>query len=330
MAKVTDMGLSKVLNSTQQLKADGAGSNLLMAPELLKYQYYDKKVDCYSFALLIWQILTWTQNPFQEYLDRGDLDAFVEAVYYQKVRPAIPPNLKVHPKLIQLMNTGWAHSPKDRPDFTEFVMGLDDCLISTLFKDEEYANFWKQNWGAQMHQKEQRVVPAKEVISWNTFIQAFYEYLKKYGVKFPKNPESDVYYLSFKAILIDGKNDSVNLERLLLVEKWFGPMYPSQTVTLFVGNEAHLHSNPSVSKLILTLPGPTLDLSSSRKSPITKSARTESKTIITSNRPPREPSQSKRLRSRSISVERNLIKSDNKNSPKNNSPNKRGSTISQN
>jgi len=47
----------------------------------------------------------------------------------------------------QLMDAGWAHIAKDRPDFSEIVMALDDCLITTLFKDEHYASFWKKKIG---------------------------------------------------------------------------------------------------------------------------------------------------------------------------------------
>jgi serine/threonine protein kinase len=222
MAKVTDMGLSKLM--TKQLKADGAGSNLWMAPELLKYQYYDAKVDVYSFALLVWQVLTWTRNPFQDYLDKGDLDVFVEAVYHHHVRPEIPKG--THPKLIELMDAGWAHLAKDRPDFSDIVMMLDDCFITTLFKDEHYASFWKKNWGAKILHKERRVEPAKEVLPFSVFANALYDYLSNFGVIKPENLESDVYYLCLKVIVADPKEvtPSVTLERLLLIEKWFGPL----------------------------------------------------------------------------------------------------------
>uniref|UniRef100_A0A6B2KZJ3 Protein kinase domain-containing protein n=1 Tax=Arcella intermedia TaxID=1963864 RepID=A0A6B2KZJ3_9EUKA len=221
MAKVTDMGLSKVM-TIKQLKADGAGSNLWMAPELLKYQYYDEKVDVYSFALLIWQVLTWTRNPFQDYLDRGDLNLFVEAVYYRKVRPEIPKG--THPRLVTLMNAGWAHHAKDRPEFSSIVTVLDDCMVTTLFKDERYAIFWQKNWGAKKLHKEERIEPAKEKIPFATFAEGLYDYLSQYGVLFPANPDSDVYYLCLKVMVVDPKFDAVTIDRLLLVEKWFGPL----------------------------------------------------------------------------------------------------------
>jgi hypothetical protein len=105
-------------------------------------------------------------------------------------------------------------------------MALDDCLITTLFKDETYAKFWKKNWGAKILHKERRVEPAKEVIPFNLFANALYEYLSSYGIVKPENPESDVYYLCLKVMAVDPKevNPSVTLERFLLIEKWFGPL----------------------------------------------------------------------------------------------------------
>jgi len=178
------------------------------------------------------------------------------------------------------MNAGWAHVPKDRPEFTQIALDLDECFILTLFKDEEYANFWKQNWGAKKIQKEKRVQPAKEIIPWSTFIQVFYDYLKKFGVQYPVNPESDVYYLSFKAIALEPtKHDSVSLERLLLIEKWFGPLCTSPVP--LVGNSV---SSPALPNLTLSLPTP-LDPPSSRKSPTIKSSReTKARSNISSTR----------------------------------------------
>jgi len=64
------------------------------------------------------------------------------------------------------------------------------------------------------------------VIPFTIFANALYDYLGTYGVIKPENPESDVYYLCLKVMVVDPKevNPSVTLERLLLVEKWFGPL----------------------------------------------------------------------------------------------------------
>uniref|UniRef100_A0A6B2KYP4 Protein kinase domain-containing protein n=1 Tax=Arcella intermedia TaxID=1963864 RepID=A0A6B2KYP4_9EUKA len=278
MAKVTDMGLSKIM-TIKQLKADGAGSNLWMAPELLKYQYYDEKVDVYSFSLLIWQVLTWTRNPYQDYLDRGDLDVFVEAVYYRRVRPEIPKG--THPRLVSLIQAGWAHQAKERPHFSEIVPVLDDCLVSTLFKDERYAIFWQRNWGARKLQKEERVEPAKEVVPFTVFAQAFYDYLSHFGVHYPINPESDVYYLCLKVMLVDPKFDAVTLDRLQLIEKWFGPLIDDNFMTSPRLSKTPRKSSQSKSSTTINVP---LNLGNVKKEPSSPSLPRSPSTTVESPR----------------------------------------------
>ena len=66
------------------------GSFLWMAPELMTRQPYNHKSDVYSWAIILWQLLTGAHEPYDTYSDRN---AFTVDVGERGVRPAIPPDL---------------------------------------------------------------------------------------------------------------------------------------------------------------------------------------------------------------------------------------------
>jgi len=114
--KVFDFGLCKSLSP--HLKArEGygyrltgrAGSLPYMAPEVINMETYDTKCDVYSFAILLWEILSLRQ-AFKGLSPQE----FVERVVVRKERLHLPPKT---PPLTRLMiPEAWEHDPRKRPD----------------------------------------------------------------------------------------------------------------------------------------------------------------------------------------------------------------------
>lgn len=122
------------MKSSQQLQ-ESLSTYQWMAPETLgnacKKVEYDEKADVYSFAVILWEILT-LEFPFGEYLafeeysytaPSGEVvfnaDALKEAIESKKLRPTIPTTAPEHLK--SLIRKCWSHKPSNRPSFNEIV-----------------------------------------------------------------------------------------------------------------------------------------------------------------------------------------------------------------
>lgn len=115
--KVSDFGLSRM--KEQALPAGewgqmtvAAGTCHWMAPEVFTGSSYDEKVDVYSYAMILFEIIC-REIPFEE-----EEAADVGNMTVRGARPdldAVPPNC---PALLRrLMIHCWAHDPRTRPDF---------------------------------------------------------------------------------------------------------------------------------------------------------------------------------------------------------------------
>lgn len=125
LVKVSDFGLSRMMEATGKgSAADGkmtalAGTCHWMAPEVFKGGNYDEKVDVYSYAMVLFEIIC-REIPFEE-----SEAVAVGKLITQGKRPdieAVPPDC---PKpLMDLMLQCWAQEPQDRPPFDVIVARL--------------------------------------------------------------------------------------------------------------------------------------------------------------------------------------------------------------
>ncbi|GFP97794.1 serine/threonine-protein kinase ht1 [Phtheirospermum japonicum] len=96
------------------------GTYRWMAPEVINHQPYDQKADVFSFAIVLWELVTAkvpydTMTPLQAALG-----------VRQGLRPELPK--KGHPKLLELMQKCWAAVPNDRPSFSKIKIELEELL----------------------------------------------------------------------------------------------------------------------------------------------------------------------------------------------------------
>ncbi|KAL7117747.1 hypothetical protein ACP275_03G092800 [Erythranthe tilingii] len=119
VVKVADFGVARFQNNGGVMTAE-TGTYRWMAPEVINHQPYDQKADVFSFAIVLWELVTAkipydTMTPLQAALG-----------VRQGLRPELPKN--AHPKLIEIMQKCWEALPIDRPPFSEIRIELEELL----------------------------------------------------------------------------------------------------------------------------------------------------------------------------------------------------------
>ncbi|XP_001511321.1 receptor-interacting serine/threonine-protein kinase 4 [Ornithorhynchus anatinus] len=128
--KISDFGLAKCsgLSHSHDLSMDGlCGTIAYLPPERIKEKnrFFDTKHDVYSFAIVIWGVLT-QKKPFAD--EKNILHIMVKVV--KGHRPELPPVSKSRPRscnnLIRLMQKCWRDNPRERPTFQEITSETED------------------------------------------------------------------------------------------------------------------------------------------------------------------------------------------------------------
>lgn len=119
VVKVADFGVARIQSGEGVMTAE-TGTYRWMAPEVINHQPYDQKADVFSFAVVLWELVTAkvpyeTMTPLQAALG-----------VREGLRPELPKN--AHPKLLDLMQKCWQGEPSIRPSFSEILVGLGELL----------------------------------------------------------------------------------------------------------------------------------------------------------------------------------------------------------
>jgi len=114
--KVSDFGIANVLEKDRKMSV--VGTVPWTAPELLRGTPYTEKVDVYSFAIILWELLE-RKFPYEDllYFD------IIHRVTNQQMRPKIPPQCPNNFR--SLMQECWMDDPNQRPAFDEIVFKFD-------------------------------------------------------------------------------------------------------------------------------------------------------------------------------------------------------------
>lgn len=115
--KIADFGIACEV-AYCDLLADDPGTYRWMAPEMIKHKSYGKKVDVYSFGLMLWEMVSGT-IPYEE---MTPIQAAF-AVVNKNLRPAIPGDCP--PAMRALIEQCWSLQPEKRPDFWQVVKVLE-------------------------------------------------------------------------------------------------------------------------------------------------------------------------------------------------------------
>jgi len=112
--KVCDFGLARSSPDDQEKKGGLTivGTNEWMAPEVAMGETYDSSADVFSYAMVIYEMLTRTDPPARKL---KDCYAFKPEDFKNKIPPETPP------KLWELLCDCAATTPADRPDFKSIV-----------------------------------------------------------------------------------------------------------------------------------------------------------------------------------------------------------------
>ncbi|XP_070764462.1 serine/threonine-protein kinase TNNI3K [Enoplosus armatus] len=124
-AVVADFGESRFLQSVHEDNMTKQPGNLRwMAPEVFtQCTRYSVKADMFSYALCLWELLT-GEIPFAHLKPA----AAAADMAYHHIRPPIGYSI---PKPISaLLIRGWYACPEDRPEFSEVVSNLEECLCN--------------------------------------------------------------------------------------------------------------------------------------------------------------------------------------------------------
>uniref|UniRef100_A0AAQ6IHC8 Serine/threonine-protein kinase TNNI3K n=1 Tax=Anabas testudineus TaxID=64144 RepID=A0AAQ6IHC8_ANATE len=124
-AVVADFGESRFLQSVEEDNMTKQPGNLRwMAPEVFtQCTRYSVKADMFSYALCLWELLT-GEIPFAHLKPAA---AAADMAYHQ-IRPPVGNSI---PKPISaLLMRGWNACPEDRPEFSEVVSSLEECLCN--------------------------------------------------------------------------------------------------------------------------------------------------------------------------------------------------------
>ncbi|CAL4902227.1 unnamed protein product [Urochloa decumbens] len=125
-AKVVDFGVA-CEEAYCNLSEDDPGTYRWMAPEMYKHKPYGRKVDVYSFGILLWELVTGSL-PYE---DMTPLQAAF-AVVNKNLRPVIPSSCPAAVKF--LIEQCWSWSPDKRPEFRQIVPILEN-LKTVLERD---------------------------------------------------------------------------------------------------------------------------------------------------------------------------------------------------
>uniref|UniRef100_H2LG72 TNNI3 interacting kinase n=1 Tax=Oryzias latipes TaxID=8090 RepID=H2LG72_ORYLA len=134
-AVVADFGESRFLQSVDEDNMTKQPGNLRwMAPEVFtQCTRYSVKADMFSYALCLWELLT-GEIPFAHLKPA----AAAADMAYHHIRP--PLGYSIPKPISALLMRGWNSCPEDRPEFSEVVSSLEECLCNAEFMSPASSN----------------------------------------------------------------------------------------------------------------------------------------------------------------------------------------------
>nr|CCA23310.1 protein kinase putative [Albugo laibachii Nc14]CCA24354.1 protein kinase putative [Albugo laibachii Nc14] len=125
--KLSDFGLARVKAHVQTMTGN-CGTVQWMAPEVLGHQKYTEKADVFSFAIVIWEVMT-GRCPY----DGMSQIHVALGVLNRNLRPSIPRDCP--PFFARLMKSCWNRQPELRPSFPHIVSAFRSYQSKLMHQD---------------------------------------------------------------------------------------------------------------------------------------------------------------------------------------------------
>ncbi|XP_037718073.1 fibroblast growth factor receptor homolog 2-like [Drosophila subpulchrella] len=125
--KIADFGLARDIQDADYYRKCAIGLLPIkwMAPESLKEQKYDSRSDVWSFGVLLWEMMTYGDQPYHNILTAEDLYSFL--ITGQRMVKPEKCSLNIYVIMLQC----WLMDSSARPTFSELVRSFDDILETT-------------------------------------------------------------------------------------------------------------------------------------------------------------------------------------------------------
>ncbi|XP_024135066.1 insulin receptor b isoform X2 [Oryzias melastigma] len=125
--KIGDFGMTRDIYETDYYRKGGKGLLPVrwMAPESLKDGVFTAHSDCWSFGVVMWEISTLAEQPYQGLSNEQVLKFVMDGGFLD--RPDNCPE-----RMHSLMQMCWQYNPKMRPTFLEIIDMLRDDLHPTF------------------------------------------------------------------------------------------------------------------------------------------------------------------------------------------------------
>lgn len=122
-----------------------------MAPEVIKNEKYNGKADVYSFAILMFQVVT-DLIPYPDFHSKKiNFYQFYKKVAHENYRPEF--TVPVKEPLKKLIIQCWSENPSERPSFKEIFNKLAYCVedsVYDVFEDDNEYKYYLDNVNADV------------------------------------------------------------------------------------------------------------------------------------------------------------------------------------
>lgn len=129
IVKISDFGTSRQWNEIST-KMSFAGTVAWMAPEIIRSEPYNDKVDIWSYGVVLWELLT-CEIPYKDV----DSSAIIWGVGSNSLNLPIPSSCPDGFRI--LVKQCWSAKPRNRPSFKHILMHLEIASLEVLSRSED-------------------------------------------------------------------------------------------------------------------------------------------------------------------------------------------------